>query len=247
MNLNQLPGKLSRLIAGNSPVILTAIGVAGVATTAFLTHKASRKHERLILDTSPWMSKKDEFLKVWKLYIPAAGVGVMTCTCIVLANRIGTRRAAVVAAVATMTERAFTEYRDEIVETIGDKKEELVRAGVAKKKLEKSQPTDSTIIITDGGEMWIMESFTGRVFKGDKETIRKAENDINAHIYINDYATLSMFYDKIKIPHTDSSDDIGWNQADRLVLDWSTTEYDGKPVMVFDYGVRPFLRPDHYI
>lgn len=246
MNLNQLPGRIARVITGNSPVILTAIGVAGVATTAYLTHKATREAVFQGLDNHE-LSNREKFEKLWKLYIPAAGVGVMTCTCIILANRVGTRRAAAVAAVATMTERAFAEYRDQVIETVGDKKDEIIRGEVAKKRLEKSQPTESTIIITDGSDTWIMESYTGRVFKGDKETIRKAENDINAHIYINDYATLSMFYDKIKLPHTDTSDDIGWNQADRLVIDWSTTEYDGKPVMVFDYGVRPFLRPDHYI
>jgi len=252
MDLSNLARRASQLITDNSPVILTAMGVAGVVTTSYLTHKATTRATRLI-DASepeyikgqptPEYGRKEKFALVWKLYIPAASTGVMTCTCIVLANRIGTRRAAVVATAFTLAERSAAEYRDKVEELLTPKKSEDIRAALAKDKLDKIQPTDKTVIVTGKGEVWIMEAYTNRVFKGDKETIRKAENDINKQIHDHDYATLSDFYDLLGLDHTSISDDFGWNTSDPLVLDWSTTEHEGNPVLVFDYGVRPFLRP----
>jgi hypothetical protein len=255
MNLNNLPRRAAQLVTENSPVILTALGVAGVATTAWLTHKAAYKGGRMIMymeetrqsgEESP-LTKREKFDLIWKVYIPAAGAGVMTATCVILANRIGTRRAAVVVSALTLSERAFEEYREHLSESLGAKGEEVFRSEVNKKKLEKIQPTEQTIIVTGKGKTWLMEAYTNRVFEGDKETVRRAENDMNKQILEEDYATLSDFYDRIGLDHTSISDDFGWNTSDRLVLDWSAVEHEGVPVLVFDYGVRPFLRPYNLI
>lgn len=248
MNLSKVPGRLSRLITDNSPVILTALGVAGVATTAYLTGKASYRAANIIYENSNMavLSKREKFDLVWKLYIPAASAGVMTCTCVVLSNRIGTRRAAAVAAALTLGERAFDEYRAQIVETLGEKKEEIVRGEIAKKRLEKNPPTDATIILA-GGDVLIMDAYSGRVFKSDKEKVRKAENDINRAILREDSQTVSDFYDLIGLDHTSVSDEFGWNVENKLELGWSTAEWEGQAVLSFDFLNRPILRPWRFV
>src|SRR5690349_5429579 len=95
-----------KFTADNSPTILTALGAVGTLTTAYLAGKASFKAAQILDDydtisiqeNRPPLDAKDKVAVVWKLYIPAASTAIVTVTSIILANRIGTRRAAALAA-----------------------------------------------------------------------------------------------------------------------------------------------------
>jgi hypothetical protein len=116
MTLGEITKRVGKLAQDNSPAVLTAIGVAGTLTTAFLTGRASYKAAELIQEHNEkqdvhdlWMPPKDAFRLVWRLYVPAASSAILTVAAIILANRIGTRRAAAMAAAYAITEKAFVE------------------------------------------------------------------------------------------------------------------------------------------
>ena len=149
-------------------------------------------------------------------------------------------RAAAVAAAYTISEKAFSEYKEKVVERLGTPKEQKIRDEVAQDRVTKNPPNERETIITGGGEVLCYEAFTGRYFKSDMETLKKAQNDLN-YVMLNDgYASLSDFYNKIDLPTTSYSDEIGWTSDKLLELNFSTVlSDDGRPCISIDFMAAP--------
>ena len=243
-----LAKQLEQLAADNSPAILTGIGVTGTVATAILTGKASIKAARLIDSeyqnnrSTPRfeLNKRDKVRMTWKLYIPAAGCCVLTVASIITANQIGTRRAAAMAAAYGLSERAFERYKDQVKEKFGEAKERDVRDDLAQKQVRENPPQENTVLVTASGDVLCLELFTGRYFRSDIESIKKAQNDLNYRLLNHGYASLSEFYDIIGLQHTQVSDDLGWSSDKMMELTFSgALTPDDKPCMVIDYQVGP--------
>lgn len=244
MNLVRAIRRAEKFTIDNSPLILTVVGVTGTVTTAVLTGKATVKAVRLIDDENEvdpeTLTNKDKVKLTWHLYIPAVGVGVTTIACVIGANRIGMRRAAAMAAAYSVSERAFEEYREKIVEKIGESKEREARDDLAQDRVNKKSVSDSQVIVTGGGDVLCFDQYTARYFQSDMETLKKAQNDLNYKILNNFYASLNDFYDKIGITRISHGDEVGWN-SDRMVeLVFSTTmSDDNRPCIAIDFDVSP--------
>lgn len=251
MDLAQLFRRAQKLTIDHSPVILTGIAVAGTVTTAYLTGKATLKADRIIRaeekegrvstgDPSYAIHNRRKAELTWRFYIPPVTTGLLTVTCIIGANRIGTRRAAAVAAAYTLSEKAFLEYRDKVVEKLGDKKEQSLRDELAQERVTRNPGDSSKLVIIDGKSVLCYEAFTGRYFISDMETLRKAQNDINFQVNNQYYASLTDFYDLVGLTSTSMSDEVGWNADKLLDLKFSTTmSEDGRPCIVINYAVAP--------
>lgn len=249
MTLTGILARAEKLVADNSPQILTALGVAGTITTAVLTGKAAVQADRVIRQTQklnddpeePYdLTPRDKVKLTWKLYIPPVATGAVTIASIILANQIGTRRAAAMAAAYAVSERAYSEYKDEVRRRFGAIKEQSVRDGVAQHQVNENPVENRQVIITGGGNVLCFEPFTGRYFDSDMESLKKAMNDLNYRINSDGYASLSEFYDLVGLPHTAYSDDVGWKSDKLLELDISTTlASDGRPAISFTYLVEP--------
>lgn len=245
MNLNLIASRAAKFAADNSSSIFTAIGVTGVITTAYLTGRAAfsaaaileeeRYSGRCGVDALDIREKVD---LTWTLYIPAAATGAVSIASIICANRIGTRRAAAVAAAYTLSERAFTEYREKIIEKIGPKKELEARDELAQDRVRRNPPRE--VIIIEGNQVLCFDAYTGRYFNSNVETLKKAQNEVNFQINNSYYASLTDFYDKIGLPKTSISDDVGWNSDKLFNLVFSAVlSDDGKPCMSIDFSVVP--------
>lgn len=247
-------------VADNSPAILTAWGVTGTLATAYLTGKASFKaaeliRQDMIFRDNDWKFKSemgvpyemayplapaDAARLVWKLYIPAACTGVVTIACIVAANRIGNRRAAAMAVAYSVSEKAFTEYKEKVVEQIGKNKEKKVRDEIAQDRVTANPPSQEVIVT--GGDLDVLcyEMYTGRYFKSNMEELKAAQNAINHQIINHNYASLSDFYDRIGLNRTQVSEEMGWNLDKALELTFSTVMAENnQPALAFSYQVEP--------
>jgi len=237
--------KAERLVQHNSSSILTAFGISGTIGTAYLTGKASFKAAHIIQEeerlTTKKVDPKDAVKKVWKLYIPAGVSGVATIACIVGVSKIGSRRTAAITAAYSLSEKAFTEYKSKVVETLGEKKEKKIRDEVYETKMSNNPPSSSGIVLAGTGDVLCCETWTGRYFNSDMETIRKAVNVINAKLNREMEATLSDFYYLIGIPTTSSSSYSGWNSDKLMDLDFSTLLHDGRPCLAFEYNYVKIL------
>ena len=255
MDFGALAKRAGKIARDNSPAILTAIGVTGVVTTAYLTGKATFKAAEILNqehikrfdeadvtgeDIKP-IELQEKFELVWKLYIPAAGSAVMTANAIIFANRIGNRRVAALISAYNISEKAFEEYREKVLEKMGPKREQTVKDEIAQDRVNKNPVSKSQlVVIQNGGTTLCMDLHSGRYFNSDMETIRKAVNDLNSQVINESYASLTDFWDRLGLPRTAESDEIGWSTDRLLEVDYSATlDEHGKPCMTIGFRASP--------
>ena len=248
MNLTELAKRTEKLIASNSPAILTAIGVTGTLTTAFFTGRASFKAAEAIADEEYRLSvhgnqpldSKEKVQLIWKLYIPAVGTGVLTIVSIIGANRVGARRAAAVAAAYSISEKAIAEYKDKVIERIGATKEQKIRDEIAQDQITSSPVRSNEVIITGNGDVLCFDQFSSRYFMSSMETLKKAQNDVNYSVLNEGYASLGDFYKKLGIDTTAYSEEVGWTTDKLLDLKFSTSiSDDQRPCISFNFCSAP--------
>ena len=241
---------VGRRIDRRSPEILAGIGIAGMITTVVLAVKATPKALTLIDEASN--EKNAELTRVevikaaWKPYVPAVITGVMSTTCMIGSVHIGTRRIAAISTAYKLTETAFAEYKDKVVETIGEKKEKAIKEKIDGDKIKKDPVSKSEVIITEKGNTLCYDSISGRYFKSDIEKIKKAVNEINRQLTYDMYVSLNEFYDAIGLKDTKLGGELGWNLEDGLIEPSFSSQIadDGTPCIVLDYNVAP--RYDYY-
>ncbi len=266
MNKNDIlrgVNSVKRGVRKKSPEILIGLGIAGMITSTVLAVKATPKALTLIskaklnkvygidridhrVDTDtigdlPDLTKLETVKTVWKCYVPAAITGAVSIACLIGSNSVNARRNAALATAYKISETAFNEYREKVVEEIGDKKEQVIRDKVAKDTVEKTPVKSSEVIVTRKGDTLCYDSISGRYFKADVEKIKSAVNELNRNMTYDMYVSLSDLYDLLDLPHTKISDDLGWNLDDGLVdiRFGSTISEDNEPCIVMDYTVAP--------
>lgn len=245
-NFNQMVKVVRTTMVRRSPEILTGIGVAGMITTTVLAVKATPKALMLIEEEKA--AKEAEKLTpaevvktTWKCYIPSMVTCTLSVACIIGATSTNAKRNAALAAAYKLSETAFAEYKEQVVETIGEKKEQAVKDNVAKKKIENNPVTKSEVIITELGNTLCYESLSGRYFKSEKTKIDNAKNKLNSKLISYNYVSLTEWYNELGLDGTSHSDLLGWNLDDGLVvLDYSSQlTDDGTPCLVIDYDAPP--------
>lgn len=250
MDFGILARRAGRAAADHSPTILTAISVTGTLATAYLTGKATLKAAEIIDqaqaehnlgEKSHPLTTKEKAELVWKQYLTPAGVAVVTIACMVAANRIGARRVAALATAYTLAEKAALTYKDKVVSTLGEKREEKIRAELAQDEIDRHPISRETVYVENGGGDLFRDSWSGRYFNSSVVALEKASNSINAMLNNEFSATLSDFYDLIGLDSTDESDMIGWNSDCPLELEfsWGSTP-DERPCGVMRFRTVPY-------
>lgn len=238
------------LIAKRSPEILTGIGIAGMITTTILAVKATPKALDLIAraedekfdnDHGECLTKPEIIKACWKCYIPTAITCAASIACLVGASSVNFKRNAALATAYKISETALSEYKNAVIETIGEKKEQMVKDKMSEKKLKEEPVTKSEIILTEKGNTLCYDYHSGRYFKSDIDTIKKAVNEINSSMIRDDYASLNEFYDEIGLPHTAIGGNLGWNINDGLLEIYFSSKIadDGTPCIVMNYENQP--------
>jgi len=240
----------------NAPAILTGVGITGTVATAYLTGKASYQAAGIIHDakvervegTIPVLvpvelTTKEKVELTWKLYIPAAGAGVGTIGAIYFANRISSKRLAAMAAAYTISEKAYSEYKDKVVELMGKEKEEKVRASVQQDRVNRDADNGFIDDNLEDGLVRCKDAWSGQYFRSTMEDIKTAQNDLNYQILHHGSASLTDLYCQLGIDKTKESDEIGWNSDKLLEIVFVTTMDNKKrPVLVMDFAVDPIRK-----
>lgn len=253
-------------LSKRSPEILTGIGIAGMVTTTVLAVRATPKALRLIEEEKRIQNrelldearkngnencakidklKPIEVIKVaWKPYIPAVVTGVASITCLIGASSVNAKRNAALATAYQLSTTALNDYKEKVVETIGEKKEHTIREKIAQDKVDKASINKSEVVVVGSGDVLFLEPVCGKPFKSDIETVRKVINDFNYRMTTGqeEYISLSEFYDEFGLAHTRASDALGWNlgRDGQIEVEFlaAKTE-DGKPCLMLDYTVEP--------
>lgn len=230
-----------------TPEILTGIGIAGMITTTVLAVKATPKAILLLSDRKDELETErlpiTEVVKTaWKCYIPAAVICGVSIACLIGASSVNLKRNAALATAYKLSEAALSEYRDAVVETIGEKKARDIRDKVAEKRVKKNPVTKSDVIVTGNGTTLCLDSISGRYFQSSMQKIESAKNKINERMLCDNYVSLNDLYDELGMECTKIGEDLGWNIFGDGLLDISFSSQltdDGTPCLVMDYSVEP--------
>lgn len=238
------------VLSKHSPEILTGLGIAGMITTTVLAVKATPKALDLISQaedekkdngSDERLTKTETVKACWKCYIPAAITGTVSIACLVGASSVNAGRNAALATAYKLSETALTEYKEKVIETIGEKKEQTVRDAIAKDKVEKHPVKQQEIVITGKGETLCYDSLFGRYFKSDIDKLKKIENILDRRMRDEMYISLNEFYYEVGLDGVTAGDNIGWN-IDRgyIELEFSSQlAADGTPCLVVSFGNPP--------
>lgn len=240
----------------NTPELLIAAGLFGMATSVIFAVKATTRVNLLIdekkcaiaedmdIDVEDvQLSLRETVETVWTVYVPSALAFAMSTACIVGANNVNHRRSVALATAYTLSETAFKEYKDKVIEKIGKSKEQSVRDDIAKDRLEKNKVSGNQVIITGSGDSLCYDAVSGRYFKSNIEKIRRIVNDVNSKLFIENYVTLNEFYIDLGLDTISIGSDLGWSvDKQKLEVDFgSHIADDGTPCLVMDYSVSPMF------
>lgn len=258
LSLPNLAKTIQLTVSKHQPEILTGIGIAGLITTTVLAVRATpkalsilddavaekneySKEQPRIDDLPKALSVKETVALTWKCYIPAAVTGALSVACLVGASSVNARRNAALAAAYTLSENTLKEYQEKVIETIGEKKEQVVRDAVAKDKIEKDPVSNKEVIVTGNGDVLCYDCVSGRYFESTADKLRKVENTLNRRMRDEMYVSLNDFYSEIGLDPIKVGNDLGWN-IDRGEIDISFSAQvadNDQPCLVVDYTIAP--------
>lgn len=251
MTLKTILRATEKFVVDNSPGILTGMAVTGSVMTAIFAARATLHAEKILeakvakhrdadgnLPMEHKLNNQQIVALVWKEFLPTAVMGVVTITSIIAANRIGARRAAALAAAFKISEELAEEYKERVTKALGKQKEEQLRADLAHDRM--AGKPEGGLIFVAGTETLFYDEMSGRFFKNDIETVRKAVNEINYKVNNFYHASLTDFYDLIGLGGTEFSDSVGWNSDELLDVTYTATLYqEGVPAIAISYNKTP--------
>ena len=241
MDFTSIKNKLGE----KSPEILTGVGIAGMLSSVIFAVKATPKAMQLVEDELEYnldATKMDVFRAAWRPYVPAATTFIFSSACLIGANSINHKRNAAIATACSLSEYALREYRNKVVEVIGEEKEKEIRDAVSRDRVE-ARPLTSEVIITGNGDVLCFETLSGRYFKSNVDRIEKAMNILNRRVLSENYCSVNDYYEALGLDPIDVGEELGWNTDDGMIeLHYSSQlTVDNQPCVVLD----PIVMPRH--
>ena len=229
----------------HGPEILTALGITGWFVTTGLavtaTPKALKCIENAEYEKQEPLTKIEVVKAAYKPYIPAIATAVTSTACLIGACKVSAGRTAALATAYQLTSTALKDYSEQVVETVGEKKEKAIREKVGEKKLKENPVTNSQVIYTGRGKERCYDVSSGRYFTSTRTIIEQACTRLTRRMQGGEmYISLNEYYDEVGLPHIPIGDKIGWN-ADVCIEPHFSSHLDdeGVPCLVIDYLVGP--------
>lgn len=234
-------------VSHHSPEILTGVGIAGMVTTTVLAVQATpkalediREYEEAVLRDHEKIKPIDVVKVAWKNYIPAAVTGTVSIACLIGASSVNARRNAALATAYTLSEKALTQYKEAVVETVGEKKEREIRDTVAKNKVAKDPVNNKTIIYTGKGDSLFYDDTCSRYFKSNIDKINKAILDLNKRMRDEMEISLNEFYYEIGLEGNKVGDYLTWSIDDEYIdVTFSAVLVNDEPCTVMSFNTVP--------
>lgn len=247
MTIGNISGILSRKIVENSPAILTGIGVAGVVVTAILAAKGAVKANNDIIDiehsSGATLTPKEKIQITWKHFIPAAVVGTGTIVCVISAQSINSKRAAVLMSLYTIADRSLTEVKDKMREELGEGKARGIMDKIAEDRVNDFDPDEKLLqkIDMSGGEVsWCLDLYSGREFLSNTNQLMAAMNSINQECNEHMYASLNDWYGLVGLDYIPIGETVGWTSDNHLELELAYVPLkDGRPAIAVGFKRQP--------
>lgn len=247
MNAPHIIRRATKLFARHSTKILTwARRIGYLATTGLAieaTWKAKESIDDLKIQTGRELRdipKKDIVKAVAPHYVPTALSLGATIAADVGSARSAARENAALASLYSASELALREYKNKVVEKIGEKKEQAMREEMLAEKIMHNPPTDIMVEATGHGDQLCYDVWNDRYFTCSIDHIRRVETDMNKRIINEMWVTWNEVYSEIGLKSTKFGESVGWNVDNLIDFCFSSCILDdGRTALVIDHYNRP--------
>ena len=213
MNFKEIRNNIITKATEKSPEILVGMGLAGMLTSTVLAVKATPKALDILAQEDEDLTNLEKVKKTWKCYIPATIGYCTSAACIIAATSTNNKRNAMLAGAYKLSESALLEYRNKVVEVVGEEKEKEIRDSIAKDRVE-----DRPVITCLGKDDYsCYDMLSGRYFKSDIDKIQKAVNDMNYKLLNDNILSLNEFYYELGMKGTDIGYEQGWDISKGMI------------------------------
>ena len=246
LNFQKICQSIGKSTVKHAPEILTGFGIAGMFTATGLAIAATPKALKRVEnkkkeDDVDSLTKKEVVKTCWTCYIPTATTLVASTSCLIGAHSVHARRTAALTAAYKLSESALAEYKEKVIETIGERKEKEVRDRIAKDRIDSDPISHHDVIITGKGDTTCYDTWSKRYFKSDLEKIRRAVNTLNREMINDMYVSLNDFYDEIGLSHSELGYKMGWNIDKGLIDIHPSAQLDenDEPCIAITFNIEP--------
>ena len=246
--------KVKNLLKKNQPSILIGIGIAGFIGAVVMSVKATTKasellNEKKVEEETENFTKKEIVKTTWKCYAPVIVLGAVSTICILSANKISSKRNAVLAAAFSMSESAFSTYKNSVLEVVDAETNKKINEQVAKKQVSKYSSNYDGVINTGKGEDVCLDPYSGRHFYSSIDKIKSVINELNSQLVEGNDIYLNDLYYELGLSGTDFGASFLWeiNKTKLIRVDFNSVIMDNKkPCIVINYTNPPFHERHYY-
>lgn len=241
MTIKNLRDNVIKTVSDKSPEILIGLGLTGMLTSTILAVKATPKALDILEKEDRELSKIDKVKLTWKCYAPAAIGYCTSAACILGANSVNSKRNAVLASAYKISESALMEYRDKVVEVIGEEKEKEIRDSIAEDRVQQGPKQANGVLVANKGDTLCYDMYSGRYFNSDMDSINRILNEVNYKLMQDNMISVNDFYEALGLNSINTGFDVGWNVDDGLIRLYftSTLTEDGKPCLAVHFDNLP--------
>lgn len=265
IDISEFASILGDTLKKHSPEILAGLGVAGFISATVFAVKATPKAEELI-------SEKKEELKVeklpaletvktvWKPYAPTVILTFSSSLCIFGSVSTSLKQKAAIATAYELSEKFAREYKNAVIQTVGEKKEGKIRDNMAQNIVNDNPPEQSVNIYMpkDDGvyRALYFEPIIGNYFWETparfEEAVRKFHKELETEDSCTVYRWFSFLPKELLEGYPDGAIsrymDLGWESrfitSDNVSIAYKPTKisegkYDGFPCNLIEYSEEP--------
>ena len=254
--ITRTAGKMKLSAKRSSPEILIIVGCVGVVASTILACKATLKVDETVSNAKEKIDrikesaehgatpyglpydaenyKKDlaivytqTAVEFTKLYGPAVVMGVASLGCIIGSHNILRKRNAALLAAYTAMDKAYTEYRNRVIEKFGEEVDRQLKYGMKKEVISETAVDENGEEKTVEKEVDVVDEnsiMTSPYAKFFDESSREWQKDANYNLMflrrvqsmMNDrlrsvgYVFLNEVYDALDIPKIPEGQSVGW-------------------------------------
>lgn len=256
MKAKQIVHGLVDIFKRNKSEIMVGVGVAsgllatGEAVVATLRAQTLIEKKKAELETDK-LAPVEVVKTVGFCYIPTIILSTLSVGCVIGGTAMSYRDTAVLSAAYTLSEsylKEYKDYRDRVVEKIGQKKETDIRDAMAQDRVDRNPVKSTEVIVTGRGETLCYESLTGRYFKSDIDTIKRTVYEFNKAMLDDGFICLNDFYYELGLPPVEMGDRLGWRVEDGYfdVRFSSVLSEENVPCLSIEFDVGPTLGYNRY-
>lgn len=169
-------------------------------------------------------------------YVGPFGLGIVASLSIFGGVKKANRKRAAIAATCSVAENILRDYKDKVVEVIGEEKEKKIEEEIREEHKDEPGFQEQATYIFGAGDIRAFDNVTKQWMTLDSvETYRAAINDLNAELISDNSITVDDYCDLNNLPRIDGGNELEWTCYSKKDLLDPYFEH------AFDSHMRPYL------